>query len=97
MFDWFRTRECKQFGQELAADLLATLGRKTGMKEAKFKALVEGELVRTDTRVQEFRRTHRLNFYKKSVLANTFLWKLKDAGISEDYAGELTHWLSVRL
>ena len=97
MFDWFRTRECKQFGEELAADLLATIGRKGGLKEAKFKSLVEGELLRADARVKAFRQDHRLNFYKKSVLANTFLWKLKDAGIAEDYAGELTHWLSVRL
>ena len=52
----------------------------------------EQELVRDLRKVSE-----RLNVYKKGKLANAFLWKLRDSGCSQDYANQLTDWLSVRL
>lgn len=97
MLSWFDTRESEQFARALAQDLLTALASSTESKDAKFKVKTEKALVRADTKVREFRRAHRLNFYKKSRLANSFLWTLRDGGCPPDYATELTEWLTFRL
>ena len=54
-------------------------------------------MVRAARKVDAFKKAEPLNFYKKSKLANAFLWGLKDAGCPHDYADDLTRWLTVRL
>lgn len=97
MLNWFDTKECRRFAQELASDILGSLGTVTAKRDAKFAAKAEKVLVRADRMVKEFRMRERMNFYKKSTLANTFLWALKDGGCPQDYATDLTEWLTVRL
>lgn len=97
MFGWFDARECVELGRALAQELLPVLEKGAVRGQAKFAAKAEKALVKTDARVREFRRTHKLNFYKRSRLANSFLWTLKDGGCPEDYAQELTQWLTFRL
>lgn len=97
MFSWFSTSASVRFGQELATDLMKELSGSTGKADAKFTAKAEKALVRADQRVQEFKARERMNVYKKAKLANAFLWKLKDSGCSQEYANQLTDWLSVRL
>jgi hypothetical protein len=97
MFSWFDTRPSVQFARDLAQDLLKTLVSSTEARDAKFKVKAEKALIRADARVREFRRVHAMNFYKRSKLANTFLWTLRDGGCPADYATELTEWLTYRL
>jgi len=97
MLSWFDTRPSVQFARELAQELLKTLVASTEARDAKFKVKAEKALVKADTKVREFQRAQRLNFYKRSRLANTFLWTLRDGGCPPDYATELTEWLTMRL
>jgi len=97
MLNWFDTQESNRFARELAHDLMSQLRTSAGKKDAKFTVKAEKALIKADGRVREFKSRERLNFYKRSKLANTFLWALKDAGCPADYATELTEWLTYRL
>jgi hypothetical protein len=97
MFNWFDARASVDFGRQLATEVLALLAAGAARGEAKFSAKAEKALIKADARVREFRRAHKLNFYTRSRLANSFLWSLKDAGCPPDYAQELTEWLTYRL
>ena len=97
IFSWFSTSESVRFGRELATFVLSELSASQAKKDAKFTAKAEKALIRADVRVREFKVRERMNFYKRAKLANAFLWKLKDEGCPQDYADELTEWLSLRL
>lgn len=97
LFKWLDTGEAERFAREMAGLVLSELSGSAHKRDAKFAARAEKVLIRVDNRVKDFRRGQALNFYKKSKLANTFLWTLKDGGCPEDYANELTEWLTLRL
>ena len=97
MFNWFAAAGAENFGKDLARFILTELSASAGKRDAKFSARAEKILIRADLRVREFRARERLNFYKKSRLANAFLWALKDGGCDEAYLTELTDWLTIRL
>lgn len=98
MFSWFDTKACEAFAAELAVFMLSELQSRTAEKNSgKFSAKAERTLNKATSRVVAFKTANRLNFYKRSKLANAFLWTLKDGGCSEDYATELTQWLTLRL
>jgi hypothetical protein len=97
MFSWFSSSESVRFGKDLAGFVLGELSGSMAKADAKFTAKAEKALVRADQRVQEFKDRERLNVYKKAKLANAFLWTLRDSGCSDEYANQLTDWLSVRL
>jgi hypothetical protein len=81
----------------MATLVLSELSASVHKRDAKFAARAEKVLIRVDRQVQEFRSRQRLNFYKRSKAANTFLWALKDGGCPPEYASELTEWLALRL
>ena len=85
------------FGAELASFIMEDLSHSLNKRDAKFAAKAEKVLVKAARKVDEFKKREALNFYKKSKLANAFLWGLKDAGCPHDYTNELTRWLAVRL
>lgn len=97
LFDWFDTREARAFGQELAAFLVAELRGDLKPLDNKQTRKAEKTMVRAAGKVQDFRARHRLNVYKKSKLANTFLWALKEAGWPPEVANQMTDWLTMRL
>jgi len=97
MLQYFNTQDTERFARELAQELLTELGASIGKKEAKFAAKAEKVLIRADRKVQGFKASQKLNFYKRSKLANAFLWTLKDGGCPDAYAKELTEWLTYRL
>ena len=94
---WFSAAESVRFGQELAQYLLRELSISLRKRDDKFTAKAERVLVQADRRVREFALREKMNFYKRGKVANTFLWALKDGGCPDDYADQLTEWLSFRL
>jgi hypothetical protein len=94
---WFTAADSERFGKELAQFILSELDGSLLKRDAKFAARAGKTLNRAAAKVQEFEARETMNFYKKSKLANAFLWALKDAGCPEEYANELTDWLTVRL
>jgi hypothetical protein len=97
MFDWFATAAAQAFAKEQAEYILKQLRGSLDKRDAKFTAKAEKVLVNVDRNTREFRAREKMNVYKKSRLANAFLWALKDGGCPEDYAQQLTEWLTYRL
>lgn len=94
---WFASGPAEAFARELAASLLVDLQGSLSKDDAKFMGRAEKALARAEGRVREFKERERLNVWTKSKLANAFLWSLKDAGCPDEYAKELTQWLTIRL
>lgn len=100
LFESLNAKPAQEFGKELAAFLLGELkaaGNAPTGRQAKFSSKAEKALGKASQRIASFRNQHPLNFYKKSQLANAFLWALKDGGCAPDYADQLTEWLTTRL
>lgn len=97
IFNWFSVSRSEQFGRELAAFILSEVKGSLGKRDAQFAAKAAKTLQRAGQRVQQFEARERMNFYKRAKLANAFLWSLKDSGCPEEYANELTDWLTKRL
>jgi hypothetical protein len=97
MLQYFNTQDTDRFARELAKELMSELGSSIDKKDAKFAVKAEKVLINADRRVQQFKASQKMNFYKRSKLANTFLWTLKDVGCPGDYAKQLTEWLTYRL
>lgn len=95
---WFDVRSVQAFADELAAFILAELNHpKVAAKDAKFMVKAQKTLGKAAIRLQNFKATHSLNFYKRARFANQFLWALRDGGCPPAYADELTEWLTLRL
>jgi hypothetical protein len=97
LLKWFASAPAETFGQELAAFILAELRGSLDKPGAKFEARAAKVLAQVERRVAEHRAREPLNMWKKSRLANAFLWALKDGGCPPAYADQLTEWLTVRL
>ena len=97
ILDWFNTKEEKRFGQELAAYFIEKIPPTgtLGVKKEKNKKI--DSFNKLFKRADEFKRRHRMNFYKKSVFGNSFQWALIDAGFSKEFAKELTTEVLLRL
>ncbi|HTS86273.1 MAG TPA: hypothetical protein VMG61_14285 [Usitatibacter sp.] len=94
---WLDATRSVAFGRELAAFIMEDLSHSLQKRDAKFAAKAEKVLAKAARKITDFKAAERLNFYKKSKLANEFLWALKEAGCPHDYTNELTRWLTVRL
>lgn len=97
MFNWFNAQSAKDFGRQLAQGLLQDFASRAQASDAKFSKQAEKSLARAAQQILDFKAKQPLNFYKKSGLANEFLWTLKDGGCPPAYADELTQWLTLRL
>ncbi len=99
LLSWFDTGPSRAFAEELAKFILGELATQTKAKakDAKFTPKAQKTLQKAARQLQAFKAKQPLNFYKKSKLANAFLWTLKDGGCPAAYADELTEWLTLRL
>lgn len=78
LFDWFNTKEAALIGVKLADDLskeLAKVNNKHSKKEVVNRAKV---LQRIFSQFDGLKGKSKLNFYKKSKLANEFRWRLTE-------------------
>lgn len=97
IFDWLNTEQEKKFGRDLAAYVAEKIpaAHALGVKKERARKLdIFNKLFR---KVDQYKREHRLNFYKKSVFGNSFQWALIDAGFPREFAKELTTELLLRL
>lgn len=96
MFQWFDTRAVKAFGNALADQVIAL--QQTTKKIDKKRPDNRKDLIvrRISEQVTELKRTERMNIYKLAQLANVFKWRLKEAGLDDDYVESLTTLLLAR-
>ena len=96
ILSWFDTREADLFAKAIADDLM---GRIPVSAEASGKAITPERVNNTHqaiiTRASAFARTHKLNWYKKAHLGNTFRWVLLEKGYEKGFVDTWTHNLLV--
>jgi len=96
LLNWFDAKEAKAFGLWLANFYLQRTSSEPG-GHVKHVAQKQAELLhKVSDEITRFKVEHKLNIYRKAQLANAFKWTLRDAGIDQKYADELTSWLMLR-
>lgn len=96
IFGWFDTAEADQFARAIAEDLMGRIpapseyaGKKQSperMQNAQHAIIV---------RAQAFARTHKLNWYRKAHLGNTFRWVLLESGYDKAFVDTWTQQVMV--
>ena len=96
MFQWFDTRAVKALGNALADYVLAQ--HQSAKKVSKKRPDSRNELIvrHISDQVTELKRSERLNILKLAQLGNVFKWRLKEAGLENDYVESLTTLLLTR-
>lgn len=97
MLHWFDAREAKAFGTALAAEFIRQVAPARDLPQHKFAKKADAALAKIARDTAEFRKTHRLNVYKRAQLTNQFKWTMKDAGYEAEYIDKLTDWLVLKL
>ncbi len=89
---WFDTNDVDQFARALAQDLIGRMpvsqldaGKK--MTPERLRNTREAILSRTTA----FARNHKINWYKKAHLGNTFKWELRGAGYQQQFIDAMTY------
>lgn len=93
MFGWFDAREAKSFGKKLAHGFMERIPLSDQPKDKKFEAKVKTALGQLSLLTRSFKKEHKLNFYTRAQMGNSFKWTLQDAGYETQYVNELTEWL----
>ena len=96
IFGWFDTQEADTFAQSIADDLTGRIPTHDGESRKK----VTPDRVRNAheaiiARASAFARLHKLNWYKKAHLGNTFRWVLLERGYDKEFVDAWTHNLLV--
>ena len=97
MIGWFDAREAKAFGATLANDFIRQVAPAADLKQKKFAQKADAALAKISRDAAEFRKSHRLNVYKRAQLTNQFKWVMKDAGYDAEYIDKLTDFLILKL
>lgn len=98
IFGWFDTVESDVFARAIADDLT---GRIPDVDGAGHKAVTPDRMRNAHeaivARASAFSRTHKLNWYKRAKLGNTFRWVLVEKGYDKEFVDIWTHNLLVAL
>ena len=98
---WFDTTEAKNFGAEVAALIIhrtpseakdknqERLAKKNEARHLVTLALIE-------KRLESFKKSHQLNFYKKAQLGSAFKYTLIDGGYDQKFCDRTTTWLLLK-
>ncbi|HEU5293713.1 MAG TPA: hypothetical protein VFU71_02885 [Burkholderiaceae bacterium] len=97
MLGWFDASDAKAFGAALANDFIRQVAPKQNLPQKKFAQKAEAALTKIARDVAEFRKSNRLNVYKRAQLTNQFKWAMKDAGYDDEYVDKLADWLILKL
>lgn len=96
LFGWFDTREADTFAKAIADDLM---GRLPASVEDGGKKLTPERVHNAHqaiiARAGAFARDHKLNWYRKAHLGNTFRWVLLEKGYDKEFVDIWTHNLLV--
>lgn len=91
---WFDAKAAKEFGVSLANYFAEKIPvSEKDLNDKQFERKSKRTLTAISTQIVEFKKTNRLNLYKRAQLSNKFKWTLIDKGYDEKYVNELTMWL----
>ncbi len=97
IFGWFDASAAQAFGSDLARAFMARVPVDATLSERKFEAKAKSALTHLERGIADFKRKHRLNFYQKAKLGNSFKWMLKDGGYDPAYVDKLTDLVMLQL
>ena len=96
LFGWFDTREADMFAKAIVDDLM---GRIPVSSDDGGKIITPERVHNAHqaiiARASAFARSHKLNWYKKAQLGNTFRWTLLERGYDKEFVDTWTHNLLV--
>ena len=97
-FGWFDTAEADKFARAIADDLSGRIPAPTGSSGK----VVTAERMHNAhqaiiSRASAFARTHKLNWYTRAHLGNTFRWTLLEKGYDKAFVDTWTHNLLVAI
>ena len=96
MLSWFNSKEVDEFALALARDLMGRLPPSKGGSETTYTPMrLNTTRDAIHARATAFARTHKVNWYKKAHLANTFKWTLHEAGYDSKFVDAWTYDLMV--
>ncbi|WP_047549791.1 hypothetical protein [Methylotenera sp. G11] len=95
-FDWFNTKEVTLLAIKLANDLSAELEKnnKNPKKANEHNARSMQKICRE---LNQYQQKNKLNFLKKSKLANEFRWRLTEIGHQKDFVDSTTQELLMHM
>lgn len=97
LLEWFRSADAEAFGRQLASTFVRDVKGDYDQLSGKAAKKATRAMENAARDIQMFRAKHPLNVYKKSRLANVFLWTLLEAGWPKPAAQQLTEWVTLRL
>lgn len=89
---WFDTKEVDEFARDLAKDLIGRMpvsSRNSGNKFTPDRLRNTRDAI--VSRAAAFARKHKVNWYKKAHLGNTFKWELRSAGYDQHFIDAMTY------
>lgn len=96
-FDWFNTKEAMLLGISLADNLSAELAKANNKNPKKRNDQNIKAMEKIRGQLNEYQRQNKLNFFKKSKLANEFRWRLMEIGHHKDFADNATKELLLQM
>lgn len=97
MLDWFNAKEEQKFAIFLANFFCEKFPPDLGAKKNKSSSKREYVLKNMFLQINEFKKTNKLNIYKKAKLGNSFKWHLIEAGYDHESVDELTKLILLKL
>ncbi len=98
MFGFLDVKQVEKFGESLAGLLMerippeaSVLGDKSPTKKL-FPAVHK-----LHQQIDQFKLEHKMNFYQKAKLLNTFKWQLLSSGYNKEFVDEITQGLALKL
>ena len=91
LFGWFDTSESNTFAKALAEDLTSRVPLDGVQRGAIAPDRLRNAHEAIMTRSSAFARTHKLNWYTKAHLGNTFRWILQEKGYDKEFVDTWTH------
>jgi hypothetical protein len=88
---WFDTKEVDDFARTLAADLIGRFPPPPGPAKKTTPERMRNTHDAIVSRAAAFAREHKINWFKKAHLGNTFKWALLDAGYDQEFVDIMTH------
>lgn len=95
--DWFNTKEVTLLAIKLANDLSAELEKNKNKNQKKSSDHNARIMQKICGELNQYQQKNKLNFLKKSKLANEFRWRLIEIGHPKDFVDSTTKELLMHM
>ena len=92
--NWFDARDAVDFGESLAAFFVERISTDAALKDDKKSTAKRREVLnKMSQQVVRFKLEHKTNMYQRAKFANSFKWKLRDAGYESSFVDSVTKFV----